>query len=181
MENSFTPFVCGVSGGGSCDLSMTSTYIPCGRRYRANLRRSSLLADRRRKRQNRPSALPAARGTSGNIASQFFSVFTPPIPGSRRRDGPTANEKPGRRWATRGREPCCPFLMRSRRPPGRQVLSGTRKANGFFVASLKSCSRNEGYPAQLRKVGCRDAGALGMYIFEGFFRTLAGLDNPIVR
>ena len=124
--------------------------------------------------------LLAARGNSGNIASQFFSVFyVADFPGSLKETARTANEK-----AWKAVSDPRPGTMLSVFDALQEALSEKETAPGKesvdrIMSRLEKAVREtrETLP-KLKQAGVVDAGALGMYIFfEGFFRMLAGLDN----
>ncbi|HPC85345.1 MAG TPA: DegV family protein [Smithellaceae bacterium] len=124
--------------------------------------------------------LLAARGNSGNIASQFFSVFyAADFPANLKETVQAANKKA---WKAVG-DPR-PGTMLSVFDALEEALSeqevfSDREGVDRVVALLEKAVREtrETLP-KLKQAGVVDAGALGMYIFfEGFFRTLAGLDN----
>ena len=124
--------------------------------------------------------LLAARGNSGNIASQFFSVFyAADFSGSLKETVRQANEKA---WKA-GSDPR-PGTMLSVFDALEEALGGEEGVPGKegvdrIMSRLEKAVREtrETLP-KLRKAGVVDAGALGMYIFfEGFFRTLAGQDH----
>ena len=124
--------------------------------------------------------LLAARGNSGNIASQFFSVFyAADSPGSLKETVRTANEK-----AWKAVSDPRPGTMLSVFDALQEALSGQESfpdkesVNRILSHLEKAVRETRDTLPKLRKAGVVDAGALGMYIFfEGFFRTLAGLDN----
>ncbi len=122
--------------------------------------------------------LLAARGNSGNIASQFFSAFyaadslydlaTAAQEGNARAWKAIADPKPGTMLTVFDalEDILC-----------RENFSSDPNAVLKIVSKLeKAVTDTHELLPKLKEAGVVDAGALGMYIFfEGFFRTLAGL------
>ncbi|MBP7342170.1 MAG: DegV family EDD domain-containing protein [Syntrophaceae bacterium] len=121
--------------------------------------------------------LVAARGNSGNIASQFFSAFyTLAAPFEL---APAVREANARAWKAVSRPK--PGTMLSvfdalEETLGRQEFGGDEEDAGRIIAHLGEAVREtKDLLPKLSQAGVVDAGALGMYIFfEGFFYTLAG-------
>jgi len=124
--------------------------------------------------------LMAARGNSGNIASQFFSAFCTLKSAHRLKEA--VQEGNARAWKAVSQ----PRLgtMLSLFDALEEILG-----EGDFIPDQKSvdeimlhleqavCETHDTLP-KLKEAGVVDAGALGMYIFfEGFFYTLAGRNN----
>lgn len=124
--------------------------------------------------------LMAARGNSGNIASQFFAAFYAAT--SPNDLAPAIQEGCARAWKTIN-DPR-PGTMLSLFDALRDVflsekptpdLSGAAK----IIARLENAVKEtHDILPRLKEAGVVDAGALGLYIFfEGFFNTLAGASD----
>lgn len=121
--------------------------------------------------------LVAARGNSGNIASQFFSAFYALAAPSEL--APAVREANARAWKAVSRPK--PGTMLSvfdalEETLDKQDFAGDEESAARIVARLGEAVREtKQLLPKLGQAGVVDAGALGMYIFfEGFFCTLAG-------
>jgi DegV family protein with EDD domain len=121
--------------------------------------------------------LVAARGNSGNIASQFISAFYALAAPSEL--APAVREANARAWKAVSRPK--PGTMLSvfdalEETLDKQDFAGDEESAARIVARLGEAVREtKQLLPKLGQAGVVDAGALGMYIFfEGFFCTLAG-------
>jgi DegV family protein with EDD domain len=124
--------------------------------------------------------LLAARGNSGNIASQFFSVFyAADFSGNLKETVRKANEKAWKAVSDpRPGTMLSVFDALAEALSEKETLSDPENVDRIMSRLEKAVRETRETLPKLRQAGVVDAGALGMYIFfEGFFRTLAGLDN----
>lgn len=124
--------------------------------------------------------LLAARGNSGNIASQFFSVFyAADFSGSLKKTVRSANEKAWKAVSDpRPGTMLSVFDALEEALAGEEGVPGKKDVDRVMSLLEKAVRETRETLPKLRKAGVVDAGALGMYIFfEGFFRTLAGQDH----
>lgn len=120
--------------------------------------------------------LLSARGNSGNIASQFFSVFCGAenvsamaglaAEGAKKAWQAVSNPRAGTMLSVFD---ALSSVLSSEAAPDKQT------ADTIISALEKAVHETHEQLPRLREAGVVDAGALGIYIFfEGFFRTLAG-------
>lgn len=125
--------------------------------------------------------LLSARGNSGNIASRFFSAFCKATSPADLKAA--VQEGNARAWSAVS-EPRLGTML-SVFDALEEILSRRdytpgKSSTDEIIAHLEQAVREtHDLLPKLQEAGVVDAGALGMYIFfEGFFYTLAGLNNP---
>lgn len=124
--------------------------------------------------------LMAARGNSGNIASQFFSSFYALESGHGLKEA--VQEGNARAWKAVS-NPKLGTMLSVFDALEEILCAQDFMPNQKSVEDIMTHLRQAVYEThdtlpKLKEAGVIDAGALGMYIFfEGFFYTLAGLDN----
>jgi uncharacterized protein len=121
--------------------------------------------------------LLSARGNSGNIASQFFSAFylTDLYQG--------AHEGRDRAWKAvsdpRPGTMLTVFDALAEMITPENTVPDKKKVQAIISRLEAAVRETTELLPKLKKAGVVDSGALGMYIFfEGFFHTLAGIDDP---
>jgi uncharacterized protein len=124
--------------------------------------------------------LLSARGNSGNIASRFFSslytaetVFELPAcakVGSERAWQAVSDPRPGTMLSV--------FDVLTDELAQNEIIADPKTAKAIISTLEKTVHETYELLPKLKKAGVVDAGALGIYIFfEGFLRTLAGIDD----
>ena len=121
--------------------------------------------------------LMSARGNSGNIASQFFSAFYLNDLYQGAHDGRD------RAWKAvsdpRAGTMLTVFDALAEVITPSDVVPDKEKVRAVISRLEAAVRETRELLPKLKKAGVVDAGALGMYIFfEGFFHTLAGIDEP---
>jgi len=124
--------------------------------------------------------LLAARGNSGNIASRFFSAFyTIDSPSGLKAAAKEANARAWSAVADPRRGTMLSVFEALVRILDRDDFAPDLQSADRIIRHMEQAVRetNNTLP-KLKQAGVVDAGALGMYIFfEGFFYTLAGVNN----
>lgn len=124
--------------------------------------------------------LLAARGNSGNIASRFFSAFYAiDSPSGLKAAAKEANARAWSAVADPRRGTMLSVFEALARILDRNDFAPDPQNADRIIRHLEQAVRetNNTLP-KLKQAGVVDAGALGMYIFfEGFFYTLAGVNN----
>jgi DegV family protein with EDD domain len=122
----------------------------------------------------------SARGNSGNIASRFFSAFYSAKSVSELAD--CAAEGRSRAWKAVS-DPCAGTMLTLFDALAEALFSTGMILNQETIAVIisrleKAVQETKEILPKLKKAEVVDAGALGMYIFfEGFFYSLAGMEN----